>query len=61
MTLGDYIGLGVIVAIVAVAVVYIVVKKKSGAKCIGCPAGCKACGDAKNKSKCCCGCNTQEH
>lgn len=61
MGTGDYVALGVIVVILAAAIIYVVKKKKSGAKCIGCSAGCKACGDAKNKSNCCCGCNTQKH
>ena len=52
----DFIIIGVIIVIVGGAIAYIVKKKKSGAKCIGCPyAG--ECGKASDKdNKCTCGC-----
>ena len=59
--MGDYIAVAVIVVILAAAIMYIIRAKKNGAKCIGCPSGCKSCGNIKNKSTCCCGCNTQQH
>ncbi len=43
MNTGDYIAIAVIVLILAAAIAYIIRQKKKGAKCIGCPAGCKAC------------------
>ena len=58
--MGDYIAIGLVVVILAAAIIYIIRAKKKGAKCIGCPVGCKACGNSKNKSSCCCGCNTQQ-
>ncbi|MBQ2934058.1 MAG: FeoB-associated Cys-rich membrane protein [Clostridia bacterium] len=58
--MGDYIALGLIVVILAAAITYIIRSKKNGVKCIGCPSGCKACSGAKNKTSCCCGCNTQQ-
>ena len=58
--MGDYIALAVIVVILAAAIIYIIRAKKNGAKCIGCPSGCKACGNKNNKSTCCCGFNTQQ-
>ncbi len=48
--MGDYIALGLIVIIVALAAIYIVRQKKKGVKCVGCPYGSKC-------SSCDCGCN----
>ena len=45
----DYIIIGIVVLIVGGATFYIIRKKKSGAKCIGCP-------DAKSCSGNCSGC-----
>lgn len=54
----DFIIAGILVIIVGVAVIYIVRSKKSGAKCIGCPAG-GCCSSKSNKeSECCCGCHS---
>lgn len=58
--MGDYIVLGIVVAVLVAVIIYTVKQKKNGVKCIGCPSGCKACKDAQNKSSCCCGCNTQQ-
>lgn len=58
--MGDYIALGLIMVIVAGAVIYLVRQKKNGVKCIGCPAGCKACRDKKENSYCCYGCSAQQ-
>lgn len=46
--MGDYIAIAVIVAVLVLAITYIVKAKKSGEKCIGCPHG-------KNCSSCNCG------
>ena len=46
----DYIVIGVVILTVGVAAFYIIRKKKSGAKCIGCP-------DAKSCSGNCSGCS----
>ena len=59
--MGDYIALGLIVVVLVAAITYIIRAKKNGAKCIGCPVGCKSCSGSKNKTSCCCGCNTQHH
>lgn len=51
----DFIIIGVIIVIVGGAIAYIVKKKKSGAKCIGCPYS-GECGKASDKdNKCTCG------
>ena len=46
----DYIVIGIVILLVGGAAFYIIRKKKSGAKCIGCP-------DAKTCSGNCSGCN----
>lgn len=49
----------VILIIVGAAVIYIRKAKKSGAKCIGCPAG-GNCSHSDNKSsECSCGCGNK--
>lgn len=50
MKIGDYIALIIIFAVVVSAVVYIVLQKKKGVKCIGCPHSSKCC---KYKSRQC--------
>lgn len=56
----DFIIIGVIIVIVGGAIAYIVKKKKSGAKCIGCPYS-GECGKASNKdNKCTCGCSGEK-
>lgn len=60
MSIGDYIILGILAIIVVAIISYLIKQKKKGVKCIGCPSGCKACGDSKKESSCCCGCNTQQ-
>lgn len=56
----DFIVIGVIIVIVGGAIAYIVKKKKSGAKCIGCPYS-GECGRASNKdNKCTCGCSGEK-
>ncbi len=52
MSIGDYVVLGLTVAILAAVIVYIVRQKKKGVKCIGCRSGCKAC-------SCCSKCNNK--
>lgn len=49
--MGDYIALGLIVVIVASAVIYIIRQKKKGVKCIGCPhsSKCGKCNCASTK------------
>ena len=54
MQIGDYIALGIIVAVVVVVTVYIIKQKKNGVKCIGCSHGkncgkCAGCGIIKNE------------
>lgn len=46
----------VLVAVVALAVFYIVKSKKSGKKCIGCPDS-GSCSAKKGGCSCCCGCS----
>ena len=52
--MGDYIALGIVIIIVAVAIVYIVKQKKKGVKCIGCP-------HAQNCVERNCNCNSQNN
>ena len=47
--MADFIIGGIIVVILAAAGMYIRRKKKSGAKCIGCPAGESCCSCGKKK------------
>lgn len=50
--------IGIVLVIVGAAVVYIIKAKKSGVKCIGCPAG-GSCSQANDgHSECCCGCQS---
>ena len=49
----DYIIIGILIAIAAAIVFFLVRQKKQGVTCIGCPHG-KQCGKAKGKS-CSCG------
>jgi hypothetical protein len=62
----------ILVAIIGVAIIYIVKAKKNGAKCIGCPAGgncthkqkkgtgCGCGGDTKEQSESSCCCHTDD-
>lgn len=56
--LGKIIAIGAIVLIVGGAIAYIVKAKKSGRKCIGCPASCscsaKGKKDGEQGQSCCC-------
>ena len=54
----DVIVVGIILIVVGAAVVYIVKAKKSGTKCIGCPAGGNCSGKSIGDSGCCCGCHS---
>ncbi len=54
----DFIVVGIIFVIVGAAVVYLVKAKKSGAKCIGCPAGGNCSGKNAEHSGCTCGCSS---
>ncbi len=56
MNVQDYIVIGIIAAIVAGAVAYIIRAKKRGQKCIGCPYS-QACA---NKNTCSCGDKNEE-
>ncbi len=50
--MGDYIAIGVLVAVITAIIGYLIKKKKSGAKCIGCPYGeqCTKCGCNENEN-----------
>ncbi|MBQ4119385.1 MAG: FeoB-associated Cys-rich membrane protein [Clostridia bacterium] len=50
----NYIITGVLLIIIAAAIVYIIKAKKSGKKCIGCPYG-STCSKNISNSSCCCG------
>lgn len=54
----DFIIVAIIVVIVGLAVGYIRKAKKSGAKCIGCPAGGSCSHSHKESSGCSCGCGS---
>ncbi|MBR4073682.1 MAG: FeoB-associated Cys-rich membrane protein [Clostridia bacterium] len=53
----NYIIAAVVLVIVGLAVLYIVRAKKSGKKCIGCPAG--GCSSKSVNGCCCCHSDTQ--
>ena len=55
----DFIIVAVLVIVIGAAVVYIRKAKKSGAKCIGCPAG-GNCSHKESKGECCCHADTEE-
>lgn len=48
----DVIVIGIVLLVLAAAVAYIVRAKKAGAKCIGCPAGCKCTGGGSGVCSC---------
>lgn len=50
--MADFIVAGILLIIIGTAVTYIIRAKKSGAKCIGCPAGgkCPFCHRVKNRT-----------
>ena len=48
----DFIVAGILLLIVGIAIIYIVKAKKSGVKCIGCPAGGK-CSKGAGGCNCC--------
>ena len=56
----DLIIIGVIIVIIGGAIAYIVKKKKSGAKCIGCPYAGECGKSAKNDSSRTCGCSGEK-
>lgn len=60
--LADIIVGAIIVVIVGLAIAYIVKSKKSGAKCIGCPAAGNCSSNKGKDGGCTCGCsgNTDE-
>jgi hypothetical protein len=51
----DLIVIAIVLAIVVLAAWYVIKSKKSGKKCIGCPAGCCA-----SKNGCGCGCGDND-
>ena len=51
---------GIILLIIVLAVVYIVKEKKNGAKCIGCPSGCKCKSSEGGSTGCCGGCHSRQ-
>ena len=61
MGIGDSIVIAIVALIVLAIIIHLVRQKKKGLKCIGCPAGCKACENAKSTVSCCCGCNMQHN
>lgn len=56
----DFLILGILLIIIGVAVVYIIKAKKSGAKCIGCPADGNCSGKKDGHSECGCGCCSEK-
>ena len=50
----DLIVIGILLIIIGAAIVYIAKEKKNGAKCIGCPSGCKCSGKKDGHSDCSC-------
>lgn len=56
--MADFIVVGILLVIVGAAIAYIVKEKKSGPKCIGCPASCSC--SAKSGGNCGCHSGTKE-
>lgn len=56
--MADFIVAAILVIVIGAAVVYIVKAKKSGVKCIGCPAGGNCSGKCNGQSECGCGCHS---
>lgn len=56
--MADLIIAGILLVIIGAAIAYIVKAKKSGIKCIGCPAGGKCPGRSGGSSECSCGCHS---
>lgn len=56
--MADFIVAGILLIIVGAASIYIVKAKKSGTKCIGCPAGGSCSRKNNGDSECCCGCHS---
>ncbi len=55
--MADFIIMAVLVVIIGAAIFYIVKSKKSGVKCIGCPAGGACSHKCSEASGCGCGCS----
>ena len=55
--MADFIIAGILILIIGAAVVYIVKAKKSGVKCIGCPAGGTCSGKCSSTGEAECHCN----
>lgn len=54
----DLIVAGILVVIIGAAVAYLIKAKKSGVKCVGCPAGGNCSDKSKGNSGCSCGCHS---
>ena len=56
----DFIVIGIVLLVVALAAWYVIRTKKNGAKCIGCPSSCNCSksqnGQGNSSCACCCGC-----
>ena len=59
--MADFIVATVLLAIVGLALWYIIRAKKRGAKCIGCPEGCCSAKKDGGTSCCCCGSDSQSN
>lgn len=58
--MADFVLAGIVVVIIGAAVIYIVKAKKSGVKCIGCPAGgnCSGKCNSTDGAECHCNCHS---
>ena len=56
--MADFIVVGILLIIIGAAIIYIAKAKKSGVKCIGCPAGGNCSGKNGGYSECGCGCHS---
>lgn len=56
----DIIILAIVLVMLGLAVTYIVKKKKSGVKCIGCPDGCSCSGKKTENTICNGGCHLEK-
>lgn len=52
--------IAVLVAIIGLAVFYVIRAKKKGKKCIGCPEGVCTCSTKEDGCGSCCGCHSQK-
>lgn len=58
--MADLVVIGILLIIIGAAVIYIIKAKKSGSKCIGCPASGNCSSKSSGHSGCGCGCHSDK-